>query len=126
MAIINAYGHSEWNKNMKLATDNKTNEVLSNMAEWKKVEALFVKFEKPGDEFSGKLIAIEEGKSFGNQIYRFDKAGKTYLVSGTSTIESQMQGVAIGSMVKFVYTGTKDSKVKGHQAIKLIDVYVQA
>lgn len=93
--------------------------------EWTKVEDTIVKFEKAGDSVDGKLIAIEEGKSFGNKVYKLENGPKTYTIFGTSVIESQMAGVSIGDMVKIVYDGSKENKNKGQHPIKLFSVYTQ-
>jgi hypothetical protein len=122
---------SEWRKNKTLSDygfpSNKNSEVMNmaNKNEWTKVEDTIVKFEKAGDSAEGKLIAIEEGRNFGNKVYKLETGAKTLTIFGTSVIESQMSGVSIGDAVKIVFTGTKENKNKGQSPIKLFDVFIK-
>jgi len=93
--------------------------------EWKKTEDLIFKFEKEGDSVEGKLISKEKGHNYDNEVYKLEKEGKINVVFSTTVMESQMQSVNIGDQVKIVFVGTKESKQKGYNDIKLFDIFTK-
>lgn len=135
--VISAVGR-EWKKNKKLslygfdnlvcASINKNNKNMGeiNMAEkkWHKIEDTIKKFEQPGDEVTGTLVAIEENQSYGGKVYKLENGDKTITVFGTAVLDSRMAGVEIGSEVLIRFVDEKPNKTKGYNPIKNFDVFV--
>lgn len=92
---------------------------------FEKVEDTVVKFEKAGDQVSGKLVGIEDGKKFGNKVYKILSAGKTLTVFSSTVLETKMSSAAEGDDVKIVYLGEIPNKNKGLNAIRNFDVYIK-
>lgn len=102
-------------KNMK--EENKKN--------WEKKESTIFKFEKVGDSIEGLLVGREEGKNFGNQVYKIKKGEVVYTVFSTTVMTSSMADVMIGEEVKIVYMGEKENEKKGQNPIKIFEVFTR-
>lgn len=90
---------------------------------WEKQEGNVFVFAFEGDTCEGTLLKRELGR-YGNEVYLLKTKDKTWTVFSTAVMESRMTGVEIGEQVKIVYLGTQPSKTKGHQDVKLFDVFV--
>ena len=94
--------------------------------EYKKVESDIFKFEKEGDCVEGKLISVEDNKSFQGKVYKIENdKGITHAVFSTVILASLMEQVSIGDSVKIIYTGVKPNPVKGQNDTKLYEVFVK-
>jgi len=91
---------------------------------WVKRAAKIKEFAKKGDSIEGTLEGIEEGKQFGNKVFKIkDTSGELWAVFGTAVLETNMNGVPIGSEVKIIFTGEQPPKKKGQNPLKLFDVF---
>lgn len=116
----------EWNSNIKQNYTGELNKMAENKNDWKKVSSKIMKFEKIGDEIVGTLMNVETGHTYQNKVYKIlDSDQELYAVFGTSVLDTQMSGIAIGSLIKIVYTGTTENKKKGLNAIKNFEVFVK-
>jgi hypothetical protein len=95
------------------------------MAEWEKVEKEIFKFEKEGDFIEGKLLAVVDSPTYSNKVYTIETKQGNKTVFGTVVIDSQMQLVKMGQMIKILYVGEKSSDKKGYNPIKLFEIYVK-
>jgi len=94
------------------------------MNEWKKVEDTIFKFEKEGDLVEGKLVDKQHGSTYDNEVYKVEQKDKSVVtVFGTTVLDSQLRLVDIGQEIKIVFSGTKPPKRKGHNPLKLFEVY---
>lgn len=93
--------------------------------EWKKVEDEIFRFENEGDMIDGTLKSVEDSATYQNKVYKILKGEKTYVVFGTTVLDSQMKSVDVGKEVKIMFTGEKESEKKGHNPIKLFEVFVR-
>ena len=90
---------------------------------YEKVEADIFRFEKEGDEIRGKLIAKEDSMSYDNKVYKIETEDGLRVVFGTTVLDRIMESIEVGSELKIVFTGVKESKEKGYSPYKLFDVY---
>ena len=94
------------------------------MSEWKKTESQIFKFEKEGDTIEGILLSKEQGKTYGNDVYKIKlENGDIKTVFSTTVMASEMSCVKVGQSVKIVYTGEKENSKTGQEPIKQFDVY---
>ena len=92
--------------------------------QWKKVEDKIFKFEKKGDSVEGKLVSIEDSMTYKNKVYKIKNDNdENIVVFGTSVLDSQLSSIEINTMVKIVFTGTKESKTKGYKPIQMFEVF---
>jgi len=85
-----------------------------------------VRFEKAGDEISGRFVRLEEnvGKNHSN-VYHFENAdGEAVSCFGCSQIDEFMKGRKEGDQVRIVYTGEK-VKTKSGFKVKLYKFYTK-
>jgi len=90
---------------------------------WNKIEDTIFKFEKDGDSIEGILMAKEDGRSYGNEVYKIKKDEKIFSIFSTVVLASQMSKVNIGEEIKIVFMGEKENDKKGQNNIKLFEVY---
>jgi len=96
------------------------------MAEWKKIESNVHKFMDVGEAIEGKLISKEPNQSFDKgKVYKIETKEGLKVIFGTSILDSEMESVNIGQMVKIVYVGEKENKKKGQNPLKLFEVFTQ-
>ena len=93
--------------------------------EWKKIEREIFKFENEGDSIEGELLKIEPSETYKNKIYTIRTSEGDKVVFGTAVIDSELSIVPVGSEIKILFVGTKESKVKGQNPLKLFDIYVK-
>ena len=92
--------------------------------DWKKVEDTIFKFEKEGDSVEGILQSVEEGKNYGNKVYKLKGDNDvTHVVFSTTVMESQMMAVKIGDAVKIKFVGEKENEKKGQNPIKIFEIF---
>ena len=87
--------------------------------EWVKVEPNVWKPEQDGDEISGVLVLIEEGKGkYNSRIYHIEtEASKQLVVYGTTVLDDEMKYFKAGDLIKIIYKGkrkTEDGKSEYH------------
>jgi len=92
---------------------------------YKKIESKIFKFVKFGDSIEGKLISKEKGNNFDNEVYKIQSGKETFVVFSTTVMQSQINEVPVGNMVKIVYREDKKSTEKGKNDTKLFDVYTK-
>jgi len=91
---------------------------------WNKINFEVFVFKKTGDSIEGIYEEKETGQLYGNNVYKIkQEKGSTFIVFGTSVLDTLMNSKKIGDKIKIVYTGNKDNKKKGQNAIKMFDVY---
>ena len=92
---------------------------------FKKVEDKIFKFEKYKDCIEGELLSIENGTNYNNKVYKIkDESNDVYTVFSTSVLESKMNSVKIGDVIRITYTSQKESKKKGQNPTKIFEVEV--
>ena len=93
---------------------------------WTSRNANIMEFKKPGDSIEGELVAIEEGHTYKNKVYKIqtEKNG-LFAVFGTAVLEQKMNGVELGTLVRIRLVGTQPPKKEGQNPLKLFDVFTK-
>jgi len=107
-------------------TDLRANNLrgVVDMEEYEEIYADIFKFEDEGVEINGKLIAKEDSTNFNNKVYKIEaEDGSIKAVFGTVVLDSLMSSINIGESIKIQYLGNKESKTKGHNAMKIFKVF---
>lgn len=89
---------------------------------FQKVEAILWKPTKSGEEIIGKLLKVETGKKFDNQVYTLETKDGLANIFSTAVLQDRMKYVEVGQKVKIVFNGNAPNK-KG-QDTKMFDVFV--
>ena len=98
------------------------------MIEWKKVESealgnLWLP-EQKGDELVGTVEKREEG-TYGVQFTIKKDDGSLIKTPSHKVLQNRMAKLALGQMVKLVFTGEIPPKIRGENPTKLYELYVQ-
>jgi len=88
---------------------------------YEKVESNNWKPENEGDEIEGKLVAVREG-TYG-PVYDLETKEGIVGVFSTKFLENLMTKVKEGTKVKIVFKGLEAPKLKGHNPMKLFEVF---
>jgi hypothetical protein len=89
---------------------------------FQKVEAILWKPTKSGEEIVGKLLKVETGKKFNNQVYTLETRDGLVNIFSTAVLQDRMKYVELGSRVKIIFNGNAPNK-KG-QDTKMFEVFV--
>ena len=89
---------------------------------FQKIDAILWKPIKSGDEIIGKLLKVETGKKYNNQVYTLETRDGLANIFSTAVLQDRMKYVEIGSKVKIVFNGNAPNK-KG-QETKMFEVFV--
>jgi len=93
---------------------------------FQKIEPGIWKPENDGDMIVGKLLRVEDSKSFKNKVYALEIAEgldtEQKIVFGSTVLDDRMSFVHTGDIVKIVFKGTQKNK-KG-QDTKVFEVLV--
>lgn len=98
---------------------------VNNMSEWQKVEDKIFRFVNEGDTIEGKYLSNELSTLYDNKVYKIETEEGVYTIFGTTILESKMEKVEVGKMVKIVFTGTQPNKNRNQSDIKLFDVFTK-
>lgn len=94
------------------------------MVEYEKVEDTIFKFENVGDSIEGELVAVDDGATYSNKVYKIKADDdKIYTVFGTTVMMSKMSTISIGDMIKIQREDDKPNEKKGLNPIKMFTVF---
>jgi len=95
------------------------------MVEWDKVVSKgdFWTPEKIGDELVGKLVERTEGQ-YGLQFTIQTSDGKSIKLPSHKVLQARLSELALGIMVRIVFTGTQLPTIIGINPTSLYDVFV--
>ena len=91
---------------------------------WEELNPLFVRFDNPGDEAEGRLIAVETVEIGENKVQRYVLQSENGPIAflGTVQLDDRMARVALEELVKVVFAGWGKSS-RGRR-VKEFKVYV--
>ncbi len=76
------------------------------------VPAPHFKFEVAGDSIEGVLISASESKEseYNTKVYVVENKGGQHTIFGSEVIDSRLRGIEVGTMIKIVFKGQKQSQ----------------